>query len=84
MKSITILFFANLKDITGEQKLVIEVPPATTIADLKEKLIQDYPGLSRYKSAIIVSINHEFAENDTNIPNEAEIAIFPPVSGGDK
>ena len=84
MKSITILFFANLKDITGEQKIMIEIPPEITIADLKEQLIQDYPGLSRYMSAIIVSINHEFAENDEIIPNEAEIAIFPPVSGGAK
>jgi len=84
MKSITILFFANLKDITGERKIMKDILPEITIAELKKQLIQDYPGLGMYMPAVIVSINHEFAGNDANIPNEAEIAIFPPVSGGMK
>ncbi|MFC2064040.1 molybdopterin converting factor subunit 1 [Chloroflexota bacterium] len=84
MNSITVLFFANLKDITGKRKIMIEIPSASTIADLKEQLIQDYPELDRFISVVIVSLNHEFADNEAIIPKDAEIAIFPPVSGGRK
>ena len=84
MKSITILFFANLKDITGKREIMKEVSPELTIAELKEQLIQDFPGLDKYMPAVIFSINHEFADNDADIPNKAEIAVFPPVSGGMK
>ena len=84
MNSIKVLFFANLKDITGERKIIKEIPSESTIADLKEQLIQDYPELGRFMPVVIVSLNHEFADNKAIIPNDAEIAIFPPVSGGKK
>ena len=82
MKSITILFFASLRDITGERQIKKIVSPDINIAELKEILMQDYPGLNKYINAMIVSLNHEFADNDVSIPDGAEIAIFPPVSGG--
>jgi molybdopterin converting factor small subunit len=31
---------------------------------------------------VLVSINHEFADDEQMIPEGAEVALFPPVSGG--
>ncbi|HKZ44722.1 MAG TPA: MoaD/ThiS family protein [Anaerolineales bacterium] len=82
MNPITVLFFANLRDVTGERKIVLEITPGLTIAGLKEKLINIYPELEHFMPAVIVSLNHEFAGNQLQITEDAEVAFFPPVSGG--
>jgi molybdopterin converting factor subunit 1 len=82
MNTITVLFFANLKDLTGDRKKSLEITPGLTISGLKNKLIKVYPQLRQYMPAVIVSLNHEFAGNDAQIPDQAEVAFFPPVSGG--
>lgn len=33
-------------------------------------------------SSMLVSINHEFSQDEDPIPSGAEVALFPPVSGG--
>ena len=82
MISITVLFFANLRDVTGERRIILEIPSDITVSNLKEILLKNYPDLDQYMPAVIVSVNHEFAGNDSKIPQNAEVAIFPPVSGG--
>jgi molybdopterin converting factor small subunit len=82
MKQVTILFFATLRDMTGERRITKMVPDDMVIAGLKDLLIEEFPGLKNIINSVIVSMNHEFAFNDTSIPSDVEIALFPPVSGG--
>jgi molybdopterin converting factor small subunit len=47
-------------------------------------LIEKYPGLN-YQGMMehcLASINHDYKFDETVIPADAEVAIFPPVSGG--
>jgi molybdopterin converting factor small subunit len=53
-----------------------------TIIGLKHKLSTDYPGLKDSMKSVLVTINREYAFDEAVIPSEAEIALFPPVSGG--
>ena len=41
-----------------------------------------FPNLKTNMDSIIVAMNHEFAFDENLVPDGAEIAIFPPVSGG--
>jgi molybdopterin converting factor small subunit len=82
MKQVTLLFFATLRDITGERKMVKMIPEDILISGLKELLVEEYPGLKKIMASVIVSLNHEFAFDNASIPSDAEIALFPPVSGG--
>lgn len=82
MKQVTILFFATLRDITGERKLVKTIPEEMQISGLKDLLVDEFPGLKKMMTSVVVSLDHEFAFDDTSIPSGAEIALFPPVSGG--
>jgi molybdopterin converting factor subunit 1 len=82
MNRITLLFFATLRDRAGMKSLEMEIPPATTIQGLKDKLSTDYPNLKDSMSSVLIAINREYAFDETLVPPGAEIALFPPVSGG--
>lgn len=77
-----ILFFAKLKELTGSSQIKFDVKKGSTIQDLKNRLIEEYPQLQDYLPIMLISINQNFAFNTDVIPENAEIACFPPVSGG--
>jgi molybdopterin synthase catalytic subunit len=79
---INILFFANLKDLTGVHELILDIPDGTTVLEFKTLLVGVYPEIQKYIDSTVVSINQNFAFDNDEIPLGAEIALFPPVSGG--
>jgi molybdopterin converting factor subunit 1 len=79
---IKILFFATLRDYAGVKALELEIPADTTLAGLKELLTSRYPKMIPAQKSIMAAINREFAADEQLIPMDAEIALFPPVSGG--
>jgi MoaE-MoaD fusion protein len=79
---VKLLFFATLRDRAGAKTSEIDIPEGTTVKALKEQVARDYPGLEASMQSALISINHEYAFDDTLIPVDAEVALFPPVSGG--
>jgi MoaE-MoaD fusion protein len=79
---ITVLFFATLKERAGTARVKVELSPDTSVKDLKKQLGQQYPELETRLETALVSINQQFAFDDDIVPQEAEVALFPPVSGG--
>jgi molybdopterin synthase catalytic subunit len=80
----TVLFFATLREKTGVRETSIEFRRGAIISDIKELLLEKYPNLKTSMDTIIVAMNHEFAFDENPVPDGAEIAIFPPVSGGNE
>ncbi|MDR2008662.1 MAG: MoaD/ThiS family protein [Alphaproteobacteria bacterium] len=78
-----IKFFAWLKESLGEE-VVIEHTTPLTVLELKNKLISEHGEKFAVLNnpSILVSVNLEFAENDTVVKNLDEVAFFPPVTGG--
>ena len=81
---VKLLFFATLRDQAGTKSAEIEIPDSTTVQRLKDLVARDYPGLNASMETVLVSINHEYAFDDAKVPANAEIALFPPVSGGSR
>ena len=79
---VSILFFSSLRDYVGVKSLEMEIPVETTVALLKEKLAREYRPLSSFMGSVMTAINGEYASDDQVIAPDAEIAFFPPVSGG--
>ena len=82
MSTVKVLFFATLKAHAGVREKVVELPEAAHIRDLKYLLGQQDPGLAPLLNTALASIDREFAFDDDLIPAGAEVAFFPPVSGG--
>jgi len=82
MNQVNILFFATLRDKVGARKLEMELPGEATVGELKDRLVHEYPNLAPLRESIMAAINREYAGDEQVIPSKAEIAFFPPVSGG--
>ncbi|HQV64202.1 MAG TPA: MoaD/ThiS family protein [Anaerolineales bacterium] len=82
MNHIKLLFFATIRDRAGTKSLEIDIPIDLTILGLKEKLSTDYPNLKDSMKSVLITINREYAFDDAVVPSNAEVALFPPVSGG--
>jgi molybdopterin synthase catalytic subunit len=76
--------FASLQDAVGKQKISLEYTDELTVARLKEILFAQYSQLDFITKKIIVAVNRNFAMDTDLIPRNAEIALFPPVSGGEE
>jgi molybdopterin converting factor subunit 1 len=84
MNHVKVLFFATLRDKAGTRSAELDLTEGTTIADLKKILVEKFPGLA-YQDMMehcLASINHDYKFDETVIPENAEVALFPPVSGG--
>lgn len=75
-----VLAFGIAKDIFGAGAISINVNGAT-VAALKQVLEEQYPELKALAS-YMVAVNDAYADDDTVISEQDEIAIIPPVSGG--
>lgn len=82
MNRIRVLFFATLRDRAGTKNVDLEIPVETTVQALKDLVVEAYPGLMETMDTVVISINREFAFDESLVPENAEVAMFPPVSGG--
>ncbi len=82
MIKVTVLFFATFRDKAGVKQVALEIPEGTTVAGLRQIIVERFPGLRDLAEHALTSINKEFAFDDQIVPEGAEVAWFPPVSGG--
>jgi molybdopterin synthase catalytic subunit len=80
---VKLLFFASLKDIVGARHLELDVPPGSTVSDLLTHLESSFPRMKDYRPVVLTAINEEYVEKGAAIRDGDEVAIFPPVSGGE-
>jgi len=77
-----VLFFAHLKDVTGQESVNIILPFPHDPGQLWERLLELYPALAAHQSQVRLSRNWEYATAEMLFQNEDEVALIPPVSGG--
>jgi molybdopterin converting factor subunit 1 len=82
MNHIKLLFFATLRDRAGTKSMELDIPSELTVQGLKDKISSEYPTLKASMSSVLITINREYAFDEAVIPQNAELAMFPPVSGG--
>jgi molybdopterin converting factor subunit 1 len=82
MNHIKLLFFATIRDRAGTKTLELDIPDDMTIQGLKDKLAGDIPNLKESMRSVLITINREYAFDEAIVPANAEIGMFPPVSGG--
>ncbi len=79
---VNVRLFASLREVFKAPYLEVELPEGATVADLVEVIREDAPHLG-HGGRFHVTINKEFVEQDAVLHNGDEVAIFPPVGGGE-
>jgi molybdopterin synthase catalytic subunit len=74
--------FARLREQAGTDTEMLELPAASTLADVYEALRRRHPALESDRSAVRAALNREFKDWSERVADGDEVAFIPPVSGG--
>ena len=81
---VQVRYFASLREGLGTQETV-ELPDGSTLGELRDQLLarggRHAEVLARGR-AVRCALNQVMADERTPMPEGAEVAFFPPVTGG--
>ncbi len=78
---VRVLFFGMLKDVVGKPAEEVVLPEGATVGDLLAHYSQDAK-LRGFLGSIAVALNQEYAAPGAGLRDADEVALLPPVSGG--
>ncbi|MBP1154564.1 MULTISPECIES: molybdopterin converting factor subunit 1 [unclassified Paenibacillus] len=79
-----LLLFAGLAESLGSPLLELELEEdSLTPSQLKNKLAELYPEIAGSLAGAFVAVNQAYADDSTAIREQDEVALIPPVSGGE-
>jgi molybdopterin converting factor subunit 1 len=79
---VRVKLFAIAKERAGREELTLNVPRTATIADVREAVRTACPALSPVLPLAMWSVDMTYANEQTPVTQQSEIAMIPPVSGG--
>lgn len=79
---IKILLFASCRDLVGAKHVELSVRDGTTVGELKQQIVKDYPRMRGITPSLSTAINMEYVGDDAVLKSSDEVALIPPVSGG--
>lgn len=79
---IRLLAFASAGDALGTTETEIEMPAGSRVADLRERLDRDHPGLGPLWPRMAIAVDGRVVSADSELQDGVEVALLPPVSGG--
>ncbi len=75
--SITVLFFARLREQVGKNEVTVPATGSDLVADVWTRAVgAPMPGNT------LAAVNHEHAGIDHPVKDGDEVAFFPPITGG--
>ena len=79
---VRVLFFGQLKEITGVAQEDAELSDGARVEDLFERYGRRFPKLAEFRASVAASVNQEYSGWRAPLASGDEVAFLPPVSGG--
>lgn len=80
--AVNILLFARYREVAGSRSITLQMPYPTTVGDLARQMLKNYPTLVHDAANLVVAVNEEYRDHDFALQDGDEVALIPPVSGG--
>ena len=80
---VRVRLFALYRERAGVGELSLELDPGATVSRLVEEVRHLYPNLAPPTVDIVAAVNAEYAAPDLVLSDGDEVALIPPVSGGE-
>ena len=81
--SVTVLLFAGVADAAGVRQVNLQLPAGARLADAVCGLVEQFPALTPWLNRVSFARNLEIASLEVPLTDGDEIALLPPVSGGE-
>jgi len=79
---VRVLFFGTLRDWSGCASDSLSLPEGATLGDVVSHYERKFPKLTQFLPSIALSLNQQYAKTDSVLHDQDEVALLPPVSGG--
>lgn len=80
--NVRVLFFGAARDVVEANALDLSLAKPATVASAFHQLVTRFAQLERFGRSLLFAVNQEYATPDTQLNENDELAVFPPVSGG--
>lgn len=80
--TVSLRFFASLREAVGQKEMRFDLDDGTTIEGLKARLSASFPKLAAMLPKVVCAIDDEYVSSDERLRDGAQVALIPPVSGG--
>ena len=80
--NIRVLFFGAARDAVEANQLELAVEAPATVSSAFQSLKSRFSTLERFGRSLLFAVNQEYATPETQLNENDELAVFPPVSGG--
>jgi MoaE-MoaD fusion protein len=76
--------FAMLRERAGRDEVEVELPEGATVGDAVAAVAGQYGLVDLVeRMPVVMAVNREYASDDTALAESDELALIPPVSGGE-
>jgi len=86
---IKVKFSTIFKELSGIDKTEFLFYQSATVGDVLEKIAEDFPKLKKWipqngqlSDYVYVLLNGKYGAPQTQLKDDDEIALFPPIAGG--
>ena len=79
---VSVLLFAGIRERVGRAEVEICLPVGASVADLRHALAHEHPDVAELLRGARVAVDQAFAGETDPVPEDVEVAVIPPVSGG--
>ena len=80
--NVQVKLFAVAKQLAQRDTVLVQVAEPATVAGLRRALADQIPALGQLAAHVMFAVDADYADDETEIPDGAEVACIPPVSGG--
>ncbi|RKH04743.1 molybdenum cofactor biosynthesis protein MoaE [Corallococcus sp. CA053C] len=80
--AVTVLYFAAARERAGVSRESLDVPAGSRVSEVLALLAQRHPALTPLLPHLRVAVQQQFVGLDAPVPQDAELALIPPVAGG--
>lgn len=80
---VTVKLFAGIREAIGRGEVTLDLPNQATVADLEDRLSRDFPVVRVFLPTLVWAVNEDYVVRDHALREGDQVALIPPISGGD-
>ncbi|TKJ30347.1 MAG: molybdopterin converting factor subunit 1 [Chloroflexi bacterium B3_Chlor] len=79
---VKVRLFGAPREALGKREIQQDLPSGSTVQDLMDLLMEEYPALRSHSSMIRMALNRKYVLLEAQLREGDEVAFIPPVGGG--
>ena len=80
---VSVRLFAVVAEAAGERSLALDLPAGATAGDVRDAVAARFPRAAVACARVALAVNASYAPPEQPLSDGDEVALIPPVSGGE-